>query len=214
MEPGGDLKKPDLIIQVASDRISIPDISFLTSVALPEIVDLRDRDPTVSLLQLLIEEEIGRNTKYKGAFLHGSLSRNEAKNESDVDLLHVIADEYDIALWPIRYRLMVIFKEFYGITIDDARHILKVSDLKGRNLSFVLAQNCEELDRDSIAMIEDKSLIEEIEKLTGLRDKPPYIGDRPHKTQSRETNPHCLLHADERDIVLPWYANYGLIKRS
>lgn len=200
-----------LVTHYGTDKLKIPDISFLTQINLPPTIDLRDSNNVIFLLQNFINEEINRNAdNYFGAFLIGSLANGTATNGSDIDLVHIGKHDYrDVAA--ITYRLKAIFEEMYRIHVDQHSHVISLDQLDDQNL-FPLAHNTQRLDQDSIPILSNSLVLERIKSAAGYHVRPPYSGERPYKTKSEETAIHRLNVQADKPLILPWWVQDSLIK--
>lgn len=202
-----EYNKPEFI---HPDKLVIPDISFLTRVKMPDVIDLRDKELIVGILTELVEEEKRINPHYAGMFLHGSVSRGEASNGSDIDGVHVVQGavlkhpDYQY-IEPIRYRLDAIFKECFGIPVQDNRYIINISNEE------TFPRNTEELDKYSLSLGLTKVQTTTIDSSTHFSKRQKYSGNRLLKTSSIETGVHHFSYP--RNGLFPWYSEYGLLER-
>lgn len=194
--------------RVHPDKLFIPDISSLTMVELPKVIDLRDRESIIALLSQFVEEEQRRNPNYSGMFLHGSISHGNANNGSDIDAVHVVRESDRLEgwtmVWPIQYRLKGILDNCYRIPVQDNREVICILGPKD---AIVHAAN--ELDRDTIAIGLDTETIRTVQRATGYHTRQPYKDLRPHKRPSIEIGPHRFSFPHKG--IFPWYIEYGLL---
>lgn len=189
------------------DKITVPDISYLTSVDLPPVLDLRDSQGTVSLLKSLLVEEQGIEPKYLGAFLFGSVARGTAKNGSDIDLFHVY-DGFPKKFKAVEARLGAIFG-LYGIETTQLRKTVDLEIARRNGTIFFPVEHL--LDKFTQPLLLDPSLVEIIKKSTGYHTQEPNI-DRPGKTPAMETGPH-LLRIGQGGIPIPSWSKHSLLRQ-
>lgn len=171
-------------------------VPCLTDVPLPMELDMRNSEEVIKFLRALIFEEAARGKGYRGAFLFGSLSRRDAHNGSDIDLIHVVDSDYTRAN-TIRARLSYIFWDLYGIpTSPDYRpyvwldEALSFDNYSDRETPLTL------LGQESVIMVRDERLRGEITRSLCLGVLPPFSENREEKLHADRILPPKKLNMD------------------
>lgn len=169
-------------------------IERLTGVPLPFTLDMREHDGVIGLLSALIEEEAKSNQNYYGAIIYGSLSRGRAHNGSDIDIFHIVENDWSQSM-PIRNRLDTVLRlykppyvtcphpTFDSLTIKASQ--LRDAEENARELEELKLHRGLFLDRDSIVVVPDEEMKERVLRLLDFKDKKPFRGKRPFKRRKK-----------------------------
>lgn len=191
---------------VWGEKVVVPDLSYLTNVDLPPVLDLRDTRGVVSFLEPLLSEQKIRDPKYLGAFLFGSVARETATNGSDIDLLHVYNGNQGM-LGVVEVRLDAVLG-LYGVKATQLRKTIALEEVLERGSVWFRGDLF--LDKHSMPLLLDPVLVEIIKKSTDYQIKEPNV-NYPGKTPSTETDPH-LLKTCQTGTLIPSWGKPSLLK--
>lgn len=200
----GHHDKPERILP---ETLAIPDLSFLTSVIPPAVLDLGSPEFVASWLGEMVAEEKGRNNGYYGMFLFGSVAERRAVGGSDVDILHVVRPSirqqpYQVAE-AFRHRLMAVIKQCYRNEVDDTHYLDLARPATWEN-------DAERLNQYSMPIGIPSVVVGQIQHKIHYQDRGAYSGERPYKKASADTVMPTFRYPT--DGLFPWWAEYGLLE--
>jgi hypothetical protein len=185
----------------------IPDISFLTSVELPAVLDLKDYPSVVTLLSAFVAEERDRNKRYLGLFLLGSIAEGSAVGGSDIDILHVIRPSilqrpYQVTQ-AISHRLKAVVQTCFKREIDECQNL----DI-GTKRSW--PSRAERLNKYSIPIGMPDRVVAAIQRTTEYHQRDKYQEIRRFKAPSPDLE--CARYRYPDNNTFPRWAEYALLE--
>lgn len=190
-----------------SQELFVPDISFITSVTQPDILNLRDINLIVDWLDEMVQEEKARNYYYRGAMLYGSIADGTAVGGSDIDIMHFVdrnphLSTFQMVGWPISYRLRGLVETCYGGRFD-GNNIVELGDVQR------LEMDTDRLNKYSVVLGLTEAEIALVDDVTGYRQRNAHTGNRLWKKKSQDSQMPTWQYP--QDGIFPWWVNYGLL---